>query len=329
MPYSFNMIHSFKQGLCGLAWALAALAVQAGEFPSKAIQLVVPYPAGGAADFVARLVQPEYQKHLGQQVLVENIPGAGGALGLQRVLAASPDGQTQVLGSPSELVLTPMALPSVKFSAEDWRLAALIARTPLFLLVRSDLPATTLDELIDWARTTGPAYGSAGVGSLNHLMGERLAQLTGANMRHVPYKGGGTLVADLAGGQLDMAFFAMAGPVPAMVKQGRIRVLGISQPTPSPLFPDVVPLSRHPLLQGFHFDTWVGLQVPRGTPDAVVAKINQAMGEVMKSEPVRRQIEASGAQPVSATSPAELDRFYAAEVQRFRAAARSIKWPLQ
>ena len=101
-------------------------------------------------------------------------------------------------------------------------------------------------------------------------MGERFSELTGLKMTHVPYKGGGTLIADLAGGQLDMAFFAMAGPVPAMVKQGRIKVLGVSHPAPSPLFADAPPLSRHPMLQGFRYDTWIGLQVPRRTPDAAV-----------------------------------------------------------
>jgi tripartite-type tricarboxylate transporter receptor subunit TctC len=329
MQYSLDMTLSFKQWATGVAAALAAVAIQAQDFPSKAINLVVPYPAGGVADFVARLVQPEYQRQMGQQVLVENVSGAGGALGLQRVLSAMPDGHTQAVGSPTELVMTPMALPAVKYKPEDFRLAALIASTPLFLIVRSDLPVTTLDGLIDWARGREPTYGTAGVGSLNHLMSERFAGLTGLKMIHVPYKGGGTLIAELAGGQLDMAFSAMAGPVPAMVKQGRIKVLGISQATPSPLFPDVQPLSRHPLLQGFHFDTWIGLQVPRGTPDAAVAKINQSMAEAIRSDAVRRQIEASGAQPAQPMTPTDLDRFYAAEVERYRVASRSIKWPQQ
>jgi tripartite-type tricarboxylate transporter receptor subunit TctC len=324
-----NMLQSFRQWATGLAVSLAALTVQAQDFPSKAISLVVPYPAGGAMDFVARLVQPEYQRRMGQQVLVENIGGVGGALGLQRVLAAPADGHTQALGSPTELVLTPMALPAVKFKPADWRLAALVARTPLFLLIRSDLPVTSLDELIHWARGREPSYGTVGVGSLSHVMSERFATQSGLKMIHVPYKGGSTLIAELAGGQLDMAFFALAGPVPAMVKQGRIKVLGISQQTPSSLFPDVPPLSRHPLLQGFHFDTWIGLQVPRGTPDAAVAKINQSMREVIMSEPVRRQIEASGAHPAQPMSLTELDRFYAADVERYQAAARSIRWPQQ
>jgi len=220
-------------------------------------------------------------------------------------------------------------LPAVKYRPDDWRLAALIARTPLFLLVRSELPVTTVDGLIDWARARGLNHGSTGVGSVSHLMGERFSELTGLKMTHVPYKGGGTLIADLAGGQLDMAFFAMAGPVPAMVKQGRIKVLGVSQPAPCPLFADVPPLSRHPMLQGFHYDTWIGLQVPRGTPDAAVVRINQSMAEVITSEPVRRQIEASGAQPAPPMSPVELERFYAAEIERYRAAARSLRWPLQ
>ena len=317
-------MQSLKKWATGLVVGLAALTIQAQDFPSRVIQLVVPYPAGGVSDFVARLIQPEYQRQLGQQVLLENVGGAGGALGLQRVLAAAPDGHTQVLASPTELVLTPMALPTVKYKPEDWRLAALIARSPLFLLVRGDLPVTTVDGLIDWARTRNLNFGSTGVGSINHLMGERFAAVTGLKMTHVPYKGGGTLIADLAGGQLDMAFFALAGPVPAMVKQGRVKVLGISQPAPSSVWPEVQPLSRHPSLPGFEFDTWIGVQVPRSTPDAAVAKINQAMGEVIRGEAVRRQIESSGAQPARAMTPAELDGFYAAEVARYRAAARAV-----
>lgn len=305
-------------GLIGTAQAQQA-------FPSKLFTVIVPYPAGGASDFVARLVQPELQKQLGQQMLVDNVGGVSGALGIQKMLAAPADGYTQVLATPMELVLAPLALNAVKFKSDDLRLAGLIAYTSVVMLARKDLPANTLDEFIAWAKGKEPTYGSVGIGSLYHLQGEKLAQATGLKMTHIPYKGGGPLITDLGGGQVDIAFFPLAGPVPGMIKEGKVKVLGITQATAHPMFPDVPPMSHHKLLGDFNFDLWIGLQVPKSTPDAVVARLNTAMNEVIKSADVRKGMEGTGSVMAKPMTPAELDKFYTSEIARYRAVAKSVK----
>ncbi|MEY4749258.1 MAG: hypothetical protein RIQ60_1472 [Pseudomonadota bacterium] len=315
--------------LAGLALAGAAAlapvsALAQSAFPSKMFTVIVPYPAGGASDFVARLIQPELQKQLGQQMLVDNIGGVSGALGIQKMLGLPADGYTQVLATPMELVLGPLALSAVKFKSEELRLAGVIANTSIVMLVRKDLPANTLDEFLAWAKGKDVTYGSVGVGSLYHLQGEKLAQAAGLKMTHVPYKGGGPLMTDLGGGQVDIAFFPLAGPVPGMIKDGKVRALGITQPTPHPLFPDVPPMSRHKLLPDFNFDMWIGLEVPKSTPDAVVARLNTALNEVLKNADVKKGLEGTGSVMAKAMTPAELDKHYVSEIARYRAMAKSI-----
>jgi len=303
---------------------LVAAAALAQGFPSKMINVVVPYPAGGASDFVARLIQPEYQKQLGQQMLVENVGGVSGALGIQKVLGATADGHTQVLATPMELVLAPLALTAVKFKSEDLRLAGLITSTSVVMLVRKDLPVNNLDEFITWSKGKEPTYGSVGIGSLYHLMAEKFAVMTGLKLTHVPYKGGAPLINDVAGGQVDMAFFPLAGPVPGMIKEGKVKAIGISQAQPHPMLPDVPPLSRHKLLPGFDFDLWIGVEVPKATPDAAVARIHNAMNKVLENPDVRKGLESTGGTVFKQLTMAETEKIYTGEIERYRAMARSI-----
>lgn len=320
MPITTTIRRAATATLLGLA----ALGAHAQAFPSKILNVVVPYPAGGASDFVARLIQPEYQKQMGQQMIVENVGGVSGALGIQKVLGAPADGHTQVLATPMELVLAPLALNAVKFKPEELRLAGLITSTSVVMLVRKDLPASSIDEFIAWAKGKEPTYGSVGIGSLYHLQGEKFAGMTGLKMTHVPYKGGGPLINDLAGGQVDMAFFPLAGPVPGLIKDGKVKAIGITQPTPHPLFPDVPPMSKHKLLPGFDFDLWIGVQVPKATPDAAVQKIHAAMNEVIKNADVRKGLEGTGGTVFKQLSLAETEKLYIAEIERYRAVAKSI-----
>jgi tripartite-type tricarboxylate transporter receptor subunit TctC len=163
-----------------------------------------------------------------------------------------------------------------------------------------------------------------GPGSLYHLMGEKFAAMTGLKMLHVPYKGGSQLITDVSGGQVDMAFFPLAGPVPGMIKEGRVKAIGIAAPTAHALFPDVPPMSKHRLLPDFNFDLWIGVQVPKATPEPVVARINQAMNEVIKNADVRKGLITTGNTVPGMVSQAELDKLYTSEVERYRALFKSI-----
>ncbi|MFM7505403.1 MAG: tripartite tricarboxylate transporter substrate binding protein [Rubrivivax sp.] len=288
------------------------------------LTVVVPYPAGGASDFVARLIQPEYQKQLGQQLVVENIGGVAGALGVQKVLTAPADGHTQVLATPMELVLAPLALSAVKFKPEDVRLAGMIATTSVVLLVPASSPARSIDEFVALARSKALNVGNVGVGSLYHLMAERFSQQAGVKFTHVPYKGGGPLITDLVGGTVDAAFFPLAGPTPGMIKDGKLRALGISAAGPHALIPTVPSISAHPMFPGFNYDIWIGVQVPKSTPDAVVDRINTAMAAVLQNADVRKGLEGTGSSLPGPLKRADLDRLYRSEIERYQAIAKGI-----
>lgn len=224
----------------GLLVASSALtAAMAQTYPVKPISLIVPYPAGGPSDFFARKVQPEASAKLGQTVVIENLGGAGGSIGLTKVINAAPDGYTLSLGSPMELVLAPMAIQGVKYKPEDFKLVAQFATTTTILAVRNSLNVKTVDELLTLARksTDKPlSYGSVGPGSLYHLIGEKFSQLSKVPMLHVPYRGIAPLLNDLMGGQIDMAFLPMAGSIPQTVIDGKVQGLAMTSKTPHPLF---------------------------------------------------------------------------------------------
>ena len=182
----------WTQAVLALCTAFTMGSVQAQSFPNKTINLIVPYPAGGPSDFFARKVQPDAQSKLGQTMVIENVGGAGGSIGMSRLLSAPADGYTIALASPMELVLAPMAIQGVKYKPEEFKMVAQFATTNTILTVRNSLGVKTLDELLALARknpSTPLSYGSVGPGSLYHLIGEKFSQLTKIEMLHVPYKG--------------------------------------------------------------------------------------------------------------------------------------------
>ena len=218
-----------------------------------------------------------------------------------------------------ELVMAPLALSAVKFKPEELRMASLMGRTSIGLVIRKDIPANNIDEFLAWAKGKKVSYASIGQGSLYHIMAERFKAQSNLDMLHVPYKAAVQIFTDLGGGSVDMSFTPLAGPAPGMIREGRFKLIGVSSPTPHPLFPNTAPISAHSAFPGFNFDIWVGLQVPKSTPDAVVQKINQAMNEAIKSESFVKGMTSTGSQVPAGMSVAELDRFYTQEVSRYRA----------
>jgi tripartite-type tricarboxylate transporter receptor subunit TctC len=320
-----NMIASAIKAAIGIVSAALMVGTAAAQaFPSRAVSLIVPYPAGGPSDAGARNLAPEYQKRLHQTVIVENVVGVSGASGVQRVLDAPPDGHTQLIGSPLELILTPLALAAVKHKPKDMRMAALYGSTSMVILVRKDAPVKTLDELVSWAKSGTLSAGNVGHGSLYHLAAVKFAQQAGATLNHAPYKGGAPLLNDLAGGHIDMAVVPFSGPVLGMVKESRFKAVGIAAPQPHPLLPDVPTVSSHPAFADFNFDVWAGVQVPRSTPDAVVERINRDVYDSMTEPEYRARLEANGGRVAPRRSVEELDRLYATEISRYQALAKSI-----
>ncbi len=320
---------NIKTLLGGLLMAASAMSTAwANNYPAKPISLIVPYPAGGPSDFFARKVQPDAATQLGQQpIIIENLGGAGGSIGMSKLINAPADGYTVSLGSPMELVLAPMAIQGVKYKPEDFRLVAQFATTATILAVRNSLNIKTVDELLAYARKNADkplTYGSVGPGSLYHLIGEKFSQLTKVQTLHVPYRGIAPLLNDLMGGQIDMAFLPMAGSIPATLMDGKIQGLAVTAKTPHPLFRQFPAMAAMKGLEAMEFDIWAGIQVHKNTPDSIVNALNKAFYASAEMPETRKALEGSGNVVLPARTPAELARVYQSEIERYRAIARSI-----
>ncbi len=305
--------------------ALAASAAFAQAWPNKPVTLVVPWPAGGPSDFVARQIQNDFSKALGQPLVVENIGGVGGALGVQKMLTGS-DGHTLLLGSPLELIIPPLTLATVKYKPSDLRMVAQLVKAPLVLVARKDLPASTVDEIINLAARQGKplTMANTGPGSMFHLAAEKFSQQLGVPLTHIPYRGSAPAMSDLMGGQVDLMFTIFAGPIPATIADGKLKVIGLATAQPLAKFPQIAALAAHPKLAGFEFDSWAGIQVPRNTPDDVAQRLNKALYDAMQNPATRQAFENVGNAVVPPMGLAELERTYQAEIARYTAIAKAI-----
>ena len=315
------------QFVIGVYAALAIGHANADTYPSKTINLVVPYPAGGPSDFFARKVQPEAAAKLGQTMVIDNVGGAGGSIGMTKLVSAPADGYTLALGSPMELVLAPLAIQGVKYKSEDFKMVAQFATTTTVLAVRSSLHIKTLDELLAYARKNPNqplSYGSVGPGSLYQLIGERFSQLNKIQMLHVPYKGITPLITDLMGGQIDVAFLPLAGSIPQTLADGKIQGLAVTAKTPHPLFKQYPAMATIKGLESMEFDIWSGILVHKNTPEPIVQALNKAFYASAETPENRKAFETSGNVVLPSRNVAELSRVYSAEIERYRAMAKAI-----
>jgi tripartite-type tricarboxylate transporter receptor subunit TctC len=306
---------------------LAAGAAFAQAYPSKPVNLMVPYPAGGPSDAIARIFTVPLGKELGQQVLVENLGGVSGALAAQKVLAAPADGHYLFQGSPNEMILSPLANAAVKLKAEDFRLVHPVADAVMVVVARKDLPAANVDELIALARKSADkplTYGSVGIGSLYHLILEDVQQRTGIRLLHAPYKGNAPLLQDIGGGQVDFAVLVYSAAMGALAEQGRLKVIGQLGAQRSELLKNVPTAGEGKELKDFAFQTWSGLLVPKNTPDEVVQRLHKAIGATLKDPAVRTQLAAQTQLASAPMTLAEAARFYESETARYRAIAKAI-----
>lgn len=314
-----------KNLIAGLAM-LASGALLAQSFPSKPINMIVAFPAGGASDFVARVVTKEMSINLNQPIVVENVVGVAGSLGAQKVANAAPDGYTLLTGSPLELILTPLGMAAAKNKPEDVRMIAVAGRSDLMLAVRKDFPAANTEQFLAAlkADAKGLSYGSTGIGSLYHLMGAKLIQTAGAKGLHVPYNGLAPVLQALGGGQLDFAFLPIAGPVPGFVESGNVKPLSVASNQTSPRFPALPLMKATKGFEDFSFSIWAGLQTGAKVPDAAVAVLHKSAYAALANPEVKKQLEGSGSYPLAPMSVAELNAFYAKETAMYRAIAKSI-----
>jgi tripartite-type tricarboxylate transporter receptor subunit TctC len=306
---------------------LGASAALAQSWPAKQVNLMVPYPAGGTSDAIARIFNNPLGKELGQPVLVDNLGGVSGALAAQKVLAAPADGYYIFQGSPNEVILSPLANAAVKLKSEDFRLVHPVAEAVMVFVTRKDLPVNSVDELIALARksTDKPlTYGSVGIGSLYHLILESVQASTGVQLAHVPYKGNAPLLTDIAGGQIDFAVLVYSAAMGTMAEQGRLKVIGQLGAQRSELLKNVPSAAEGQALKNFSYKIWTGYMVPKNTPEPVVVRLHAAIGKVLQDPSVRAQLAAQTQLPSPPTTLAESAKFFDAETARYRTIAKQI-----
>jgi tripartite-type tricarboxylate transporter receptor subunit TctC len=307
--------------------ALAAGLAAAQGFPSKPVNLMVPYPAGGPSDAIARIFFNPLGKELGQQVLVENLGGVSGALAAQKVLAAPADGYFIFQGSPNEVILSPLANAAVKLKTEDFRLVHPVADAVMVFVTRKDLGVNSVDELIALARKSGDkplTYGSVGIGSLYHLILENVQAQTGVKLAHVPYKGNAPLLQDIGGGQVDFAVLVYSAAMGALADQGRMKVIGQLGAQRSELLKNVPAASEGKELKNFSYKIWTGFMVPKNTPEDVVTRLHAAIGKTLQNPEVRSQLAAQTQLASEPMTLVESAKFFEAETARYRAIAKQI-----
>lgn len=308
-----------KAILCKLLCIAAALIptslVYAQAYPNKPVRLIVPWPAGGSADSIGRLVATSLATELGATVYVENIAGASGVIGTQQLVRALPDGYTLLLASSSTNSAAPNLLKKISFDpVKDFRPIGLIAVAPSVLVVPVGSPFKTPKDIIAAAtKQGGLSYGSGGNGNSGHLSAELFKSVVKINATHVPYKGNTPAMMDLIGGQLDFMFDNGAIP---FIKGGKIRALAVASPSRLQALPDVPTFAElgFPAMQ---MNTWFGLTAPASTPTPILNKINAALNMALKSADVSRRLVEMGAQ-VQTNTPDNFAIFWRKELDRYK-----------
>ena len=303
--------------------ACAALAVAfttvaaAQDYPAKPVRIVVPFAPGGVADNSARAMADRLGSRLGQQVIVENRPGASGNIGTQAVAQAAPDGYTLLLGFDGTMVINPHVFPKLPWDTlKDFAPVTKLGDATLILVAHPSVPAKNLAEFIALAKTKPQkfSYGTSGTGGTPHLAGELLKQRTGIAMEHVPYKGGGQAIIDVVGGQIPLVYTAIA-TAQQYVKGGRLTGLGVSSAKRSPALPDV-PTFIESGLPGFEVNSWVGVLAPAKTPRPIIDKLQKDIAAALQEQDVRERYAALGIEPVGNT-PGEFGTQIRADLARW------------
>jgi tripartite-type tricarboxylate transporter receptor subunit TctC len=297
--------------------ALASLALgpaMAQNYPAKPVRLVVTFPTGGAPDTLARIFSEKAQ--LGQAVVVDNKPGAGGNIGSDYVAKSTPDGYTIVMGTVGTHSINGTLYKKMPFDmTRDFAPISLIANAPNLLVVNNDLPVKTVPELVQYmkANPNKLSFGSPGVGTSVHVSGELFKSMTGTQMTHAPYKGRQFAIPDLIGGSIQLMFDNMPSALP-MAKEGKIRAIAVTTAKRSPAAPDVPTVAES--LPGFEATTWFALFAPAGTPKPIIDRLHTETVRIFKLPDVQERLQKLGLEPIVST-PDELARYQASEIVKW------------
>jgi tripartite-type tricarboxylate transporter receptor subunit TctC len=292
--------------------------VQAQEYPTKPITLVVGYPPGGSTDLTARLVGAELAKRLGQTVIVENVGGAGGALGAQKVMQAGADGYTLLLGSNNEMAIAGLVNPSLKYDPlRQFTPIGLVASQPMVLVASSHTGVSTVDQFIERTkRSPGKfSYGSSGVGTALHLAGEMVKESAGLFVVHVPYRGVAPLTTDLLSGQLEFGVFVLSSGLPH-IRAGKVLALGTTEVKRSTVAPEIPALSENAALRKVDIGSWFGLWGPAGLAAPALRRLQTALTASLADPALRQKLSEAGASTLIASRA--LAEFQAVEIEKYK-----------
>jgi len=307
--------------LAGLSFAGGA---QAQGYPVRPVNLVVPFPAGGTTDVLARALGQELAKSLGQPVVVENKPGAGSTLGADYVAKAAPDGYTLLMGAVHHTIASSVYKSLHYDFQKDFAPVTTVALVPNVLVVNPKLPAQNVQALLKLAQGQPGklTYGSNGMGTGQHLIGAQFEKEGHVQLLHVPYKGSGPLTTDLLGGQIDMSFDTVT-PVLAHIQSGKLRALAVTTSQRSAALPDV-PTMEEAGLKPFNMGTWFGVLAPAATPADVVTRLNAEMVKIIRSPDFSRRMAEIGAVPIGDT-PAEMKARIGTDTENYAKLVKDAK----
>ena len=308
-----------------LMWAVACLVAlltnhsfaQSDNYPSNPITIVVGYPPGGSTDLTGRVLANALAKSLNATVVVENVGGAGGAIGAQKVLNAAPDGHTLLVGANNEVAINRLVSPTIKYSWQDFTPIGLIASQPLVLVAATRMGVKNTEEFIKLVKSNPGrfSYGSSGVGTSLHLAGEMVKEQAGIFMTHIPYRGVAPLATDLIGNNLDFGVFVLSSGLPH-IRSGKVVALGTSEKKRSMLTPDIPALAEHPALKNTDISTWFVLMAPGKLPEPVAAKLRKGLADALQNPELRSKLEASGS--AVAQGAVDMNKFLREESAKYQ-----------
>ena len=306
--------------LTAVLTALTLVASQpapAQEYPAKSVRLVIPFAPGGSNDILGRLIAARLSETLGQQVVPDNRPGAGGSIGAELAAKAAPDGYTLLIGHIGTLAVNPTLYRKLGYNpTTDFQPVSLIAKVPNIMVVHPSLPVRSVKDLIALARAKPGAlvYGSGGSGGAGHLATEYFRLMAKIDLVHVPYKGTGPALIDLLAGQTQLVFAGVPG-IGGHVRAGKLRPLGVSTATRLAVFPDL-PTIAEAGVPGYEATQWYGILAPAGTPRPIVERLNREIASGLKAKQVHDRLIADGSEPFGST-PEEFSAFIKMEITRW------------
>ena len=316
-----------RAAMAGITGGVASLALSRADaqapYPSRTIKLIVPYPAGGTTDLLSRLVADQIKNGLGAIFVVENKPGAGTTLGAEQVARSEPDGYTLLMATSTTLAINKTLYKKLAYDpVRDFTPVALVAGVPFALIVNPSLPVRTLAEFIAYAKANpGLAYGSAGAGSPQHLGAEMLRTAAGIDIRHVPYRGSVPAMLDIIAGHIPFMVVDLQ-PALQQIREGKVRVLGVTTPKRVAAAPDIPTLSEAGL-PGFELVAWQGVVAPAGVPQPIVEQLAAQITKLVADPATREKLTALSLEPLTGSTPDSFAAFVKTEVERWAAVVKA------